>query len=366
MRRVILHVGMHKTGSTSIQRSLQGHDGVGFRYLRAFPGGPNHSTFLFSLLGRGDLARDGRAGAPVHVPHAEQLVTAAEASRLLDADLALLGDRRLIVSGEGAMQLSTAELRSLARALGARDAATTVHAYVRPPAAYATSVFQQHIKNGRMTRFDLRTRFCDYRERFEKLDRAFGREQVLLRKFDPRGFEGQCVVRDFCRWIALDGEPEALRSNESLNSEVVRLLYIFHRMVEAGVVERGDTKTHNARVRALAGIDGDRLRFAPSLLRRHLDARQDDTAWMEERLGVSLHESLGDDGPGDIAAEADLWALRPQTVERLRELAGARAPAGVRGDTPEELARLVAALPTDLPGSAARPGLKSLWRRLVR
>ena len=37
-----------------------------------------------------------------------------------------------------------------------------------------------------------------YRDRFETLDRVFGRENVLLRKFDPRSFPGRDVVRDFC------------------------------------------------------------------------------------------------------------------------------------------------------------------------
>ena len=53
----------------------------------------------------------------------------------------------------------------------------TVIAYVRPPVSFMASAFQQAVRVEGRT--DRRSRFWPgYRERFEKLDTVFGRENV--------------------------------------------------------------------------------------------------------------------------------------------------------------------------------------------
>ena len=49
MKRCIIHIGMHKTGSTSIQRSLQGYRDDRFQYARLGKTA-NHSLAMYSLF----------------------------------------------------------------------------------------------------------------------------------------------------------------------------------------------------------------------------------------------------------------------------------------------------------------------------
>lgn len=53
MTEVILHIGMHKTGSSSIQETLRGYDDGTIRY--GWPGWQaNHTLLVVRLFGRDD------------------------------------------------------------------------------------------------------------------------------------------------------------------------------------------------------------------------------------------------------------------------------------------------------------------------
>jgi hypothetical protein len=377
MPEVILHVGMHKTGSTSVQQSLVGHQDEACMVLPNPIGVPNHSTFLFSLVQSAGRARRGRtrvrsragAGVGTDVPpnHAVKMIDPTDAERALERAVRALGARRLVISGEGAMLLSPDELAVLRDRLCAHGLEPRLYAYVRAPVAYATSLFQQHMKNATAPRFDLAARFCDYRDRFEKFDDVFGRERVELRKFDPATFTEHCVVRDFCRWTGVSFRGPVVRANESLNVEVVRLAYVYHRMADAGVVPAADTPTMRRIVRNLAPIEGGRLRFAPALLRPLVQARQDDITWIEQRLGASLAEDFESGRPGDVAGEADLWTFAPSTLAALSGIAsrhGLLEP----GERREDIARLMAALADMRPAkrtTRVRALAAAAWRRVA-
>ncbi len=363
MHEVVLHAGMHKTGSTSIQKSLAGHETASFRYFRNPLGFSNHSTYFFSLMGSMGSDRQGGGGRGRHVSRLSTRMTdGATAERALDEAMATIGSRRLVLSGEGAMLMAPDELAGLRDHLRARGGDPVVYAYVRPPVGYATSLFQQQLKNANAPQFNMDARFCNYRERFGKFDRVFGRDRVRLRRFDPASFAERCVVRDFCGWTGLDFDGEVIRANESLNVEVVRLLFVHHRMAARGLVPQPTTLEMRYVVRQLAPIEGGRLRFAPSLMRPYVAARADDIAWIEERMGTPLTESLGEDRPDDIQREEDLWRVPAATVDRLREVVGAAAPAGTDGNSPETIARLIDTLrPPPEPD-----GLAGLPRRMRR
>jgi hypothetical protein len=103
-----------------------------------------------------------------------------------------------------------------------------------------------------------------------------------------------------------------------------------------------------------------------------LDNNRADIAWMGERLGQPLADRLGEPQADDIRSEQDLLRTDPATVEELRTLLGAAAPQGIRGETPEEIATLVAALwhvekPAARRVAAEQPGLiRSMLARINR
>jgi hypothetical protein len=75
-----------------------------------------------------------------------------------------------------------------------------------------------------------------------------------------------------------------------------------------------------------------------------LEENKDDIRWMERRLAASLDEPISTHAGGDILDEADLLRPDPDFAAKLVALLGRRAPAGILGKTPTEMAILVHAL----------------------
>src|SRR5690606_25954224 len=116
----------------------------------------------------------------------------------------------------------------------------------------------------------------------------------------------------------------------------------------------------------LNGFGGGSFRLSPDLTRPILERERADIAWMEARLGETLQENLEDHRPGDVRSEADLLRPDPEIVARLRALLGKAVPAGVTGQTPEEVAMLVHAVrllqPRPTPMAYLRRGVGALRR----
>jgi len=340
--RCIIHVGMHKTGSTSIQNSLHGFSDD--RFLYAHLGDfANHSLAMYSLFTESPELHHlhkatGRDGSAL------QDYIAKVRSDLARA-LSIVNGRTLLISGEDISVLQQKDLDKLCHYFRGHFDELMICGYVRPPAGFISSRFQERVKGGQVGRVSLDQEYRNYENRFRKFDEVFGRENVHLWKFEPKSFPGECAVRDFCARLGVSFPDERIiRANESLSRQAVSLLYTY-RKFEKKLGFRGMTGGESQRFVALLGdIQHDKFRFSPAIVRPILEANRADIQWMEERLGRSLHEELGAYRPGDVRDEADLLQPDPEVVKKLMALLGDAAPAGIKGETPEEVAVLVHAL----------------------
>jgi hypothetical protein len=361
MTRCIIHIGMHKTGSTSIQGSLDGFSDRRFYYARL--GNTSNHTFAICGMFTEDPAAHLRR---ITQGRFEPFAYKANMPGDLERSIRAARGRTLIVSGEGIghlpQQLDLVRMRDYFRE---RVDEVTIVSYVRAPAGFITSALQQRLRSGRPTRVEPARFYRSYRESFSRFDDVFGRENVRLWKFDPPNFPGGCVVRDFCGRLGIDLPPKRIvRRNDSLSREALGLLYNYFKLGQE--YGSGDMKSREVyKLSAqLAPIGNGKLCVSPDLLRPILEQNRADIEWIEARLGQSLHEELGEHQPGDVRGEVDLLELRPEAVNALRALVGERAPAGVTGKTPQEAALLVHALRgKDVPQPktepvAARPALK--------
>jgi hypothetical protein len=340
MKRGILHIGMHKTGSTSIQRSLSGFSDSRFVYHEDQKGESNQTRAMFGLLGVGRRGPRERTKNEVAAAGREIL------ARLDDAVRSLEG-RQLVISAEGLWLLPEGTVSELGRILAARFDAVDVVGYVRSPAAFISSYFQQRVKGGtrRSGGVDVAREYPNYRWAFEKFDKVFGREKVRLWKFDPARFPGGCVVQHFCSRVGIDlPAARIIRVNESLPREAVSLLYTYWALgAEFGAWPMARMAKHDL-WRQLMELGNTRFRFSPDVIRPVLEKNRADIEWMEARLGESLGEDLGEHQPGDVRGEADLLEPDPAAVKELLAALGNAAPGGNRGETPRQVAALVHAL----------------------
>jgi hypothetical protein len=261
--------------------------------------------------------------------------------RDVDESVAAARGRILLISGEGIGGLKRPEVKRMARFFRQRFDNVTIVAYVRPPAAFISSAFQESIKTGNLREFDVTGSYRHYRASFAKFDAAFDRENVLLWKFDPDRFPANDVVRDFCTRLQIDLPAERIvRRNESLSREVVGLLYAYHKFRDLHGIRPVKGGTHRL-IELLRKIGDGKFRLSPRIVQPVIEDNEADIEWIENRLGEKLHEPQDDGRPGDVSQEADLLQPDPVIVAKVRKALGRAAPKHVTGQTPEEVALLL-------------------------
>ncbi len=313
--KCIVHIGMHKTGSSSIQATLAaGMDDPGFVYLTGGRGS-NLSTPLYSMLS------SHVENFHFHRKHGHDSKDIKAYNRqtrdALTAEIAECGRRIAIISGEGLSRLDPDAVTRLARFLNNRFQSVQIIAYVRPPKSYMESAFQQLLKGGRLRHFEIASLYPNYRDRFEPYIDVFGRESVTFKRFEPKEFPSSCVVTDFCQTIGMKLDATRVRRvNESLSLEAIRLLYTLR--VFGGNAGFGSEALRADRemVEFLQEVTGGKLRLASDLSLPVLKDHQKDILWMEEVLGASLSESaIANDN--EIHGEEDLLSWRQETVSTV-------------------------------------------------
>lgn len=349
MNRCIIHIGMHKTGSTSIQNRLFGLKSDHFVYA-ALGSDANHSLPIYSAFGTAPERHH------VHRAHgrSEDVVRAYVEQVLVDLDRSASAarGRTLLISGEDIGSLPPASLVKLHDYVRSRFDNVTIVGYVRPPAALMGSVFQERVKHATLITFDPARMYRNYKASFTKFDEVFGVGSVRLWKFEPGLFPGGCVVRDFCRRLGIPiPGGRTIRLNESLPRQAVAVLYTYSKL---GGPFGAKSLTGGEGMNLGLAIGGKtKFRLSPDVVRPILEANRADVEWMEERLGQPLGEDLNASHPDDIRDESDLLRPDPATVRKIMSLLGPAAPKGVKGETAEEIVVLVQALRSRL--AAAMP-----------
>jgi hypothetical protein len=319
-KRCILHYGMPKTGSSSIQTwLLQALDDPRYLYLNLGRRGSGNimvSAFLekpeahYRNLRRGVEGEDLRAEMR---SIREQMVL----------QLSTLGSRTALFSAELLASIRPPELQSIASLLSNHCQELHAVGYVRSPVSFMESVYQQRLKAGNPG-LDLRKIYPRYRMRLKKFEAQLGAAHVEYWHFDPRSFVKGCVVRDFCQRIGIvfAGEDVA-RVNDSLSLRAIRLLYAYRQFGPGYGKGEGAMKENRALIQRLLQLPGPKLRLHRDAVAPTLAEYRDDIAWMEARLGKSLAESISSDDD-DVRDESDLLRFDAESLDWMAAQADIR------------------------------------------
>lgn len=324
--RLIIHAGMNKTGSSSIQRTLEGMRDTNFEYVEWVSS--NHSE-MYVLLFQEEALLERYHIFQTQGVRLDELAKRRRTWRARLGDQLARTDKDLVVfSGEDISQPARNEVAVTAMQdyFARHFDDIRIIAYVRPPQSFINSAFQQKVKSAGVDRIDVRRLWPNYRQRFERLDRAFGRENVTLVKFDRENLREGDVVEDFIARSAITGERAAMRRiNDSLSLEALALLFAHRRL--AGGMKKGfasATRQNNAMVHQLSSIKGRKFELSAGLIADAIAANADDLAWMEERLETTLAEELVE-RDGQIGSEDDLLEVAGEAMGDLATLLGALA-----------------------------------------
>jgi hypothetical protein len=330
---VWLHIGTHKTGTTAIQNTLKDYDDGTTRYARLMR--PNHSLALSVLFrdpkgSMNSLRNQGITGA-----EAESWVAAARARLMEELDSPA---RQLVISAEGLCNFWAEDLTRLRDIIAPHTRSFRVLAYVRDPLGFASSMFQQLIKNGKGA-FVLPD--LAYRPRLEPALQVFGKDAVEVVRFDKSNLPGGDVIADFCARIGIDRSRLRLEpANERLSAAATGLIYGFNQRPESKLGTKARFRARYALIERLAEALPGKLRLDPDLVRSRVERA--DLDWLAETWGVDFRPGLSAAGPepGDIGNEADLLAAREAARPALERLAARQLIASKGRSTDDLLARL--------------------------
>lgn len=356
MKHCILHFGMHKTGSSSIQDTLFHARRVGGAIYLSL-GHANASGAVQALAqGRSSEGLQRRRGWPEErLAHKRQ-----RAIRLLGHAAQGPGER-FILSAEALSHLDVDELQTVVEQIGCHFDQVTAVGYIREPVGYMSSAFQQHVRAGHAQKCHPSEFYPHYRRSFEKFEQVLGPQGVQYWPFDPGCFPGGDVVRDFCSRLGIVVDAADLRRvNESLSAEAIRLLWIFRHHRGSAARGAAGVQLNRCLVERLAGLPGPSLKFAWSAIEPVLKAQEDDLSWMASRLPAGLPAARpGSDDPGaHFSGEPeDLLRCSPQAWQWLCAQVGLPPASMGPPPAPAQVAAVMAAWVQTLDADRARPAM---------
>ena len=228
-RQVIIHIGMPKTGSTSIQhtfhkiRGVMRHGSASLYYL-PMPS-PNHGKYIRSFFSAD--ASMVPLNSKLGLSKDELEAFNRETETLLDKALQWHCNSNVLISGEGIGFMDESDLLGLRDYLSAYFDSVRIVCYVRTPISYMQSAFQERVK-GRLGSFHADELYKSYKKRFEKIESVFGESSCDFWKFDPKAFRSSDVVLDFCDRLNIElGQVEINRVNDSLSLNALKLLFAY-------------------------------------------------------------------------------------------------------------------------------------------
>jgi len=346
----ILHIGGHKTGSTSIQTFLEGYQDDSLLYADFFKTRGNHSYPLWLLFS--SRLRIPFYGHSAPFRHMANIALQAIYRAQFAQNLRRAGQRRLILSGEGMTNLNVEELTRLRNRLRLHFSHIRVIGYARPAAGLIPSICQQALK------FQGDTKDIDgviagrpnysYRAEFAKFYEVFGESNVDISLFARDRLKRGCVVNDFCGklGIPVDGKSIAVE-NETLPFELIQLMYLVHRHRATsgkGGLTTGDFKRLHGKLMKIVDLDLH-LSFSEEIYRRLFANMADDLAWAEAKFGQRISVlDLPESAVGTVSTTDKLWELSDNLFARLAAIAPAELRAADLVNSEANACRILQAL----------------------
>jgi hypothetical protein len=340
MRTLYLHVGMHKTGTTSIQQTLHAHrDALRRAGLSWFDAAEsNHSRAVFSAFTEAPHAYHVNRRHGLHRPDD----AAAHAARSRDALLAFLAEAPgpgLIISGEDIGMLGEGGIRRMLAAFRPLVDRIVVVGMVRPPRSFIASAIQQRIRGGApLAEGDEGGVLPHYRARFAPFLTAPEVAETRLHPYTPATLHQGCSVATFLRLIdapeSLYPQLQVARANSGASHLGVVLAMAANEAVPVFLPDGSANPDRAPRLtRFLDALPGPRFVPPESLVAPRLARAAEDIAWMEAQLGMPFDAAETQPAPPGTP-ETDPrhldWdetrSLMRAVNALLRELAQARNP----------------------------------------
>lgn len=244
---VVLHVGRHKTGTSSIQATLAAHQEIlqkqGVLYPRSI--GVNHSGFFLNAFHPNPKVHPNNTRFNRTSDQIKGMVSHQKSKLQTEIEGAQV--RKIIFSAEDAGPLPLSGVREIKTYFDdlISPQRYKVVLYTRSPISWALSGIQQNVKGNGVTLEDaiarhLRGSEVSYSQIINNYAAVFGEENLAIRSFEIATMPGSSIFSNFCDAAGIVGsEIEPIWKNESISAEIILFLswlYKGPRISEAGKI----------------------------------------------------------------------------------------------------------------------------------
>ncbi len=336
----IVHVGMPKTGSSTLQNAFfKGLNDKSVSYGN-LPNS-NQSGWLYGLFAKDIVNYHFFKGWGIDTQDKIDKFR-EESKKLLITGFENSGTSIEILSGEDLFHLHEEGVRELKNFLTAYFKNIVIVAYVRPVKSFLESAFQQMIKHVPINRLDSNLIYHRYTN-FASYLNVFGTDSVQLWRFDPKQFPEGDILLDFTTRLGLQPQRSKIKVvNESIAKEAISILftYHFHENAKTDFGER-QYKLRYQLVELLRKIGSEKFKFSGQFIQRAIAANQEDYEWIVRVMGEDFKETPESLSAEGVDNEHELMHYATQFIPNLVELAGEFAKDLKLDDTPQTVARLV-------------------------
>jgi len=289
LKNIIVHVGMYKTGSTSIQEAFGSHSCNDIEYLdipaftedlREFKN--NHSLTLLSAFS--SAFQEIREFTDLGYSNDQISALRVWARDTLTEKLSNCKSNTALISAESVLDIDAGGLIEFRNLLLEHAKTILIYAYIRPPIEFIESATSQQIKTGYALTEPHPIRYKKY---FDKIENIFGEENVKYRTYKKDMLINGNVVHDFADWIGcknkiLEKRLANLSFNESPSTEALKCLYNLN---TSNMPNSGNAELVRARSALLKDVSSrfpGKFQLPYSIVTKGIDI--EDIDWMESRL----------------------------------------------------------------------------------
>lgn len=319
----ILHIGLPKTATTSIQNALYSHrDTLLSMHQTYYPSiDSNHTNALCTMF-----LDDPRTHISLKMMGIQSKTDAerlrSDYRNRLEQEIESAKFDTLVLSAEGLSNLPAHSLSHLGNWAAKYADNWRIIVWSRHPISYAASSMQQRLKGGScLHELFENPPLPNFRGRISNAFSAFGRAKVHLKAFEDAAYEQGGVVAAFCRQIGLPDQTakviagNALRENESMSRLAIHLLDSVNRQCPMFVDGEINPRRSLAEISIISRFKGGKFRLSSSLKSRIRDLSKNDVRWLNDTFGTSHYLDLLNDT--SFSPEMADGPLSPVAIDTL-------------------------------------------------
>ena len=336
IKNIILHVGMHKTGTSSIQVTCCNETNnkilknSGIIYPRSL-GDANHSIPIYSLF-----TNDPQNYPYIYRNNITENKLFTNNMKTLSNLLNEISDsscHTLLLSGEDIGLLTESELFKLRHTFDSifNNPSYKILQYVRNPVNYYTSVYQTLIISDRLIdNFTIQTHSNNdnpFRFRIEPMIEVFGKDNIEIKCFENIIYSNSSLIKDFFNTIGIKSQYidkiELFRANESISQISADFLKFFRKKYPSGFLKEGkwlnNVKENEFDYIKFMNIKGEKFNIKPSHQIELAQKFYKDAEWLFDKFKINYLSDL-DNIINDTKINNKEMKISIETLDSIKEI----------------------------------------------